>query len=162
MVSLLTDPRITDEDYLFFGDNPHSPPPEKLNYIEDLNTGKAYLKTYNKLIVDPSKQVLLPVIFYIDGANTGQFADLPVTAVKFSLGIFTRKARDKDYCWRILGYIPAVNKHKSKGRRFMKESGHVDSLLTQNNLPEDVGLEDNESVSKAQDLLAYPPVRMSR
>ena len=152
MVSLLTDPRITDEDYLFFGDNPCSPPPEKLNYIEDLNTGKAYLKTYKKLIDDPSKQVLLPVIFYIDGANTGQFADLPVTAVKFSLGIFTRKARDKEYCWRILGYIPAVNKFKSKGCRFMKESGHADSLLTQNNLPEDAGLEDNVSVSKAQDL----------
>jgi len=152
MVSLLTDPRIRDEDYLFFGDNPLSPPPEKLNYIGDLNTGKAYLKTYKKLIMFPEKQVLLPVIFYIDGANTGQFADLPVTAVKFSLGIFTRKARDKDHLWRILGYIPAVSKHKSKGRRIIKESGHLDGALSQGNLPDDVGLDDNESVSKAQDL----------
>ena len=50
-------------------------------------------------------------------ANTGHFADLPITAVKISLGIFTRKARDKDHFWRILGYIPAVSKHKSRGRR---------------------------------------------
>jgi hypothetical protein len=61
-------------------------------------------------------QILLPVIFYIDAATTGQFADLPVTAVKFSLGIFTRLARQKEYCWQILGYIPAITKHKSKGR----------------------------------------------
>ena len=96
MVSLLTDPRIMDEDYLFFGDDPCSPPPRHLNYIGDLNTGKAHLKTYKRLITDPSKQILLPVVFYIDGANTGQFADLPVTAVKLSLGIFTRKAREKE------------------------------------------------------------------
>ena len=53
---------------------------------------------YNKLIKRPGEQVLLPVIFYIDAATTGQFADLPVTAVKITLGIFTRKAREKDFC----------------------------------------------------------------
>ena len=54
----------------------------------------AFTETYKDLITKPDKQVLLPVIFYIDAANTGHFADLPITAVKFSLGIFTRKARD--------------------------------------------------------------------
>ena len=101
---------------IFFGNDPLAPPPAQLNMIKDLNTGKAYLKTYQKLITKLGKQVLLPVIFYIDAATTGQFADLPVTAVKFSLGIFTRLARQKEYCWRILGYIPAITKHKSKGR----------------------------------------------
>ena len=152
MVSLLTDPRITDEDYLFFGNDPCSPPPSHLNYVGDLNTGKAYLKTYKRLITNPSKQILLPVVFYIDGANTGQFADLPVTAVKFSLGIFTRKARDKDHCWSILGYLPAVSKHKSKARRIMKESGHVDGTLSQNTLKDGEGLDDNDAINKAQDL----------
>ena len=46
---------------------------------------------YKTLIEKPGEQVLLPVIFYIDAANTGQFADLPVTAVNFSLRISTRK-----------------------------------------------------------------------
>ena len=99
MISLLTDPRITDDDYLFFGDDPLAPPPPQLNMVKDLNTGRAYLKTYQQLITRPGKQVLLPVIFYIDAATTGQFADLPVTAVKFSLGIFTRLARQNEYCW---------------------------------------------------------------
>ena len=119
ILSLLTDPRIRDEDYLFFGDDPLGSPPDKLNFVEDLNTGSAYRRTWQKLITKPGKQILLPVIFYIDAANTGHFADLPITAVKISLGIFTRKARDKDHFWRILGYIPAVSKHKSRGRRGM-------------------------------------------
>ena len=85
MVSLLTDPKIKDEDYMFFGDDPLAPPPDNLRYVKDLNTGCAYRKTFAKLITNVGKQVLLPVIFYIDGVNTGHFADLPVTAVKFPL-----------------------------------------------------------------------------
>ena len=36
--SLLTDPRITDEDYLFFNNDPFEPPPDDLDYVEDINT----------------------------------------------------------------------------------------------------------------------------
>jgi hypothetical protein len=151
MTSLLTDPRIVDEDYLFFGNDPLASPPSQLNYVEDLNTGRAYTETYAKLISKPGKQVLLPVIFYIDAANTGHFADLPVTAVKFSLGIFSRKAREKDHMWRILGYIPAISKHKSRGRRIMLDSMHVDGVMAYQDALEDEGLADDTAVSKAQD-----------
>jgi hypothetical protein len=151
ITSLLTDPRITDDDYLFFEDNPLAPPPERLNFIEDVNTGRAYVKTYKKYITRPGEQVLLPVIFYIDAATTGQFADLPVTAVKITLGIFSRKAREKNHCWRILGYIPAVLKHKSKGRRILLDSLHVDGIMAHQDALEDEGLADNADISKAQD-----------
>ena len=127
IISLLTDPRICDDDYLFFGNNPFQGPPDRLNYIEDLNTGRAYTETHRKLITKPNKQVLLPVIFYIDGANTGQFSDLPITAVKFTFGIFKRKSRDKNHFWRTLGYVPDVSKFKSMGMRLMADSSHVES-----------------------------------
>jgi len=93
----------------------------------------------------------LPVIFYIDAATTGQFADLPITAVKLTLGIFTRQAQEKDYCWRILGYIPAVLKHMSKGRPIMLDSLHVDGVMAHQDALEDEGLADNVAISKAQD-----------
>ena len=126
ITSLLTDPRITDDDYLFFEDNPLASPPSRLNFVEDLNTGRAYTRTYQVLITRPGKEGVGPGVFYIDAATTGQFADLPVTAVKLTLGIFSRKAREKDHCWRILGYIPAVLKHKSRGRHILLDSLHVD------------------------------------
>ena len=152
--SLLTDPRIDDDHYLFFDNNPLSPPPDKLKYVQDLNTGRAYTETYEQLITDSTKQILLPVIFYIDGANTGQFVDLPITAVKISLGIFSRKARDMDYCWRTLGYIPAHNKHVSRGERLMIDTGHLETVTQFPNAPHNGGGIANNDVSKAQDLHA--------
>ena len=79
--NLLTDPRIRDHDYLFFDDDPLAPPPDDLDYVADLNTGRAYQKTYKGLITRPGKQVLLPILLCIDGAVTGQFGNLPITAV---------------------------------------------------------------------------------
>ena len=151
---MLTDPRITDDDYSFFENNPLASPPAHSNYVKDLNTGRAYTRTFEHLINVPGTQVLLPVVFYIDAAVTGQFADLPVTAVKLSLGIFSRKAREKDYCWRTLGYIPETSKFKSKGRRILIDSLHHDVIMEVPDALDDEESDDDEPVSKAQDFHA--------
>ena len=156
--SLLTDPRLTDDDYIFGEKGPFSPPKPNSKYIRDLNTGYAYQSTYEALIKDPSRQILLPVIFYIDAANTGQFVDLPITAVKISLGIFTRKARDKAYLWRTLGFLPSYCKHVSRGRAIVLESGHMEGVTTYQNAreeeEEDEEVLEDMDVVKAQDLHA--------
>ena len=126
IVSLLTDPRIGDDDYLFFDDDPLAEPPENPIHLEDLNTGDAYLATYEEMIEEKG-EVLLPVPIYIDGAVTGQFSDLPLTPVKLALGIHKRETRDKDYAWRELGWIPQVRKQKARGRKLFKESGHLEA-----------------------------------
>ena len=46
---LLTDPCIVPEDYLFWDGNPLQGPPEKPDYVADLNTGLAYRETYAKI-----------------------------------------------------------------------------------------------------------------
>ena len=127
IVSLLTDPRFQDTDYLFFHDDPLAPPPENVPHLSDLNTGDAYLKTYEKLITH-ERQCLLAVPLYIDGANTGQFNDLPVTAVKLSLGIHRRETRDRHCAWRELGFVPVVRKDPARGKKILQESGHLESL----------------------------------
>ena len=141
IVSLLTDPRFSAEDYLFFNNDPLSKPPENLLHLGDLNTGDAYLKTYERRITK-SNQVLLAVPFYIDGANTGQFTDLPITALKLSLGIHNRKARDRPEAWRCLGFLPTVRSDRARGKRLFRESGHMDSQDT--GLLDGEGLWDNE------------------
>ena len=125
VVSLLTDPRFTDEDFLHFDNDPLAPPPEHLDYIADINTGTAYIETYRKLIKKPRKQMLVPIIMYIDGAVTGQFDKLQVEALKMTLGIFKRTTRDKEHAWRTLGYVPNYNKSTSRGKKLFVESGHV-------------------------------------
>ena len=150
--SLLTDPRIRDEDYLFFGDDPFLAPPEDLNYVADLNTGLSYTETYKKLITKPGKQILLPIPMYIDGAATGQFADLPITPLKLSLGIFRRKARDSVHLWRTIGYVPAVPKGKSRGNRLLLQSGHCDGAMQYQDVLDDEGENDVVKGEKLQDL----------
>lgn len=155
--SLLTDPRIKTEDYLFFNDDPFAPPPDDLDYIADLNTGLSYTATYKKLITGPN-QILVPIVLYIDGAVTGQFASLSVTALKMALGITNRKYREKPHAWRSLGYVPEVSKGLSRGRKICKESGHMEvefmNLMDgEGDEDEDEGEEiDDQYDCKAQDL----------
>jgi hypothetical protein len=147
--SLLTDPRIHDSDYLFWGNDPFSAPPANINTLSDINSGLSYTETYKKLITRPQNQVLLPVLFYIDGAATGQFANLNITAVKFSLGIFKRKSRDKDHFWRILGYVPDVSPSKTRGKCMYAESGHADASIEAINM-------NNRSEGETTNISAVP------
>jgi len=150
--SLLTDPRIKDEDYLFFDNDPFAPPPSHIPIISDVNTGKVYTETYKKLITKPDKQILLPVIFYINGAATGHFVDLNITAVKFTFGIFNRKAREKNHMWHTLGYIPEVWAKRCRGRHIFVNSGHKDAETQRHALEVDSGNGMSGGAVPAQDL----------
>jgi hypothetical protein len=125
VLSLLTDPRWMDEDWLYVDDDPFAPPTENSPYIEDINTGEAHIETYKKLITDPTRQILVPVPLYIDGAVTGQFDKLQVVALKMSIGLLNRKARDKEYAWRNLGFVTNYAKEDHRGKKMFVESGHI-------------------------------------
>ena len=124
VMSLLTDPRWKDEDWLYFDEDPFARPPDNYPFVEDLNTGEAYLATYRKLITKPN-QILVALPLYIDGAVTGQYDKLQVTALKMTLGILNRRARDREHAWRTLGYVPNYTKSESRGKKIFVESGHV-------------------------------------
>jgi len=174
MQQLLIDPRVLPEHYLFNDKNdPFAPPSADLDYIADLNTGLSYLESWKRLITKPGKQILCPIIIYIDGAATGQFVDLPITAVKIALGIHTRLAREKPYLWGAIGYIPQPTKVKSGGQRELVNSGHPDGTIPYfemldnegqvlenetkkrgKNAAKDVNAKKTDALQKAQDLHA--------
>ena len=114
--SLLTDPRVDDADYNFHGNDPFAAPPV-IGMISELHTAKAYSNAYKKFIKFPGRQVLLPVTMYIDGAVTGQFSALPITALKMALGIHRHKHRNKDMAWRTLGLVAQVSVPKQISRK---------------------------------------------
>lgn len=162
MQSLLTDPRITANDYLFNDkENPFAPPPNKISHYGDINTGLAYRKTYEKLVTNPEKQILLPIICYQDGAATTQFTDLKVTAFQFTLGIFNRRAREKRHLWRTLGYYPSYLEEKSRGKRQLIDSNHMESYRSQALMDEDEGQIGADNVVKAQDFHTLMKALMS-
>lgn len=124
--SLLTDPRVKDDDYNFVDGDPFKPPQDDA-YIGDFHTGRAHKEAYSKYITDPTRQMLMPFLFYIDGACTGQMQNLPITALKMALGIHTRKYRDNEHAWRSLGFVPQVSKANSRGKALFTQSGHMDA-----------------------------------
>lgn len=124
--SLLTDPRLTDDDFWFFDDDPFADPPENVATITDLHTGLAYREAHKQYKKKPN-QIVLPIVLYLDGANTGAMKNMPITALKMTLGIFTRKYRELDEAWRVLGHVHSVSKNQAKGKKLFKRSGHVDA-----------------------------------
>ena len=127
MESLLTDPRLTDDDFWFFDNDPRAPPPENNPHFADLYTGRAYREAAKKYKKHPD-QIPLPIVMYLDGADTGQMKSMPINALKMTLGIFTRAYRDRDHAWRVLGHVANVSKAKSRAKRTMHQSGHIASL----------------------------------
>lgn len=137
--SLLTDPRVDDDDYNFVDNDPFAPPEKNPAKIGDFHTARAHREAYAKYITDPTKQILMPFQFYIDGACTGQFQNLPITQLKMALGIHTRKYRQNEWAWRTLGHVANVSKPNSRGKAKFTESGHIDAEVE--NLMEGEGAE---------------------
>ena len=125
-MELLTNPRLAPQDFDFFDENPLAPPPNDLDCVGNLNTGSGFMATHKEMTEGEDEQ-LLGTVMCIDGAVTGQFSDLPVTAVKFSLTLFTREARMKDHMWATLGYLPQIKVAESRGKKLFKESQHLEA-----------------------------------
>ena len=93
----LTDPRWNDDDFLFFGDSPFAPPPEKVYFINDISTSRAHRESYKQLIApnpiadNGHRKVLLPVFFCMDGCVMGQHDNLPLEALKVTVGVLKGK-----------------------------------------------------------------------
>ena len=105
-------------------DDPFAPPLENLSYVGDLNTGEAHLETY-KRVISNERQILVALPLYIDGAVTGQFDKLQVMALKMSIGLLNRRARDREHGWRNLGFITNYTKEDTHGRNIFINTGHV-------------------------------------
>lgn len=145
--SLLSDPRLTDDDFWFFNDDPFADPPESVSVITDLHTGMAYREAH-KLYKKKPNQIVLPIVLYLDGANTGAMKNMPITALKMTLGIFTRKYRELDEAWRVLGHVHTVSKNQAKAKKLFKESNHVDSGGISGGVDADPDADENETLPK--------------
>ncbi len=133
MKDLLTDPRISKNDYLFWNGDPESAPNEEFATLGDVNTGRAMRQTYHDLIAprpytaDGRRRVPMGVVMYVDACQVGQYQGMAIEILKFTLSIFDSKTREKDYAWRNLGYLPNRVKGKAKARNQFKASTHLDS-----------------------------------
>ena len=134
LVDLLSDPRLCDDDYLFFENDPTAGIPAEFERVGDVNTGRAYRETYNQLIAPEPytesgrRRVLLPLIFYIDGCQYGNFSHLNIEILKFTIGLFKGATREHDWAWRPLGYVRKRCKRNQTAKENIQKSSHVEAV----------------------------------
>ena len=105
--SLLTDPDVMKEENLLIRlDNPFCPPETNLaETLRDINDGQVYKKAYQIYVKHPHRDVLCPIILFIDKTHVDAKGRLCLEPVSFTLGILKKEVRNLPYAWRPLGYV---------------------------------------------------------
>ncbi len=113
LYSLLSDSALVQRENLIFKatnrDNPFTWNRHAVDY-DDIETSTYYNETARKLSIDEEKQVLCPLVLYIDETVLDAFGKLGLEPVTFSLLMFNRKTRNQVNSWRLLGYLPNLGK----------------------------------------------------
>jgi len=123
MYSILTDPELMKEENLLLGPNNdlQYEPQERLDILNDVNTGSCFCSAYKTYIRNP-EDLLCPIIFFIDKTHTDINGRLCLEPLQFTLGIFNRTVRSHPKSWRTLGYVNDLQtRYSGKGQEKMQD-----------------------------------------
>ena len=111
-MNIVYDPSITkDVSNLLYNDKDYLFPHNQHGYgVDDIHTGIWYKETHKNMILDANKEILCPIILFIDGVAIDSIGRMSLEPISFTLGWLSKKARNMKGSWRVLGYIPDVEK----------------------------------------------------
>lgn len=113
--SLISIPEILNEENSLLHNQYYRNPclidsiPKSERTYHDIHTGWWFKNAYQRHCTD-IRDVLCPVILFIDGTAIDTVGKLKLEAIMLTLGIFTRPMRNKAEAWRLLGFICDPNK----------------------------------------------------
>ena len=107
LTSMLSNKDLMAEDNLIFERKPNDPfhVPRDDERYGDVHHCKWWDDTIDMLINDPTKEILCPLILYLDALVVDAYGNLSLEPVTFTLGIFKRALRHAAKAWRTLGFI---------------------------------------------------------
>lgn len=106
VLSLLQDKKvITKKNSLLDPANPLGMFKPKDGRLGDSLTGALYRDMYQRLVTNPQKQLLCPLIAFTDGTQIDMKSRFGAEPFIFSLAILTEAFRRTPSCWRPLGYV---------------------------------------------------------
>jgi hypothetical protein len=130
--SLLQDKDLMQPaNLLFDGDDPFHKDVNstaRSSLFRDVNDGAVFrnaVKLYCKI---PDRDVLCPVIFFIDKTHTDLHGNLCLEPVAMTLAIFNRATRNKASAWRTIGYC--VNHSNCSTTSPLQKAQDFHSVLT--------------------------------
>lgn len=88
-------------------------PPSHLDDYEfvDIFSGTEVRKVYNYQVKMNGKEMIVPVIVFIDKTHIDKHGRACQEPVCITLGIFKKEVREQPYAWRSIGYIPNQAMH---------------------------------------------------
>ena len=95
---------MKDDNLLLNPDNPFNSTPDG-DVLSDLNSGWWYRETVSLFQLQCGRDILLPIILFIDGSTIDSNQKMNVEPITFTLGIFKRSVRNRHEAWRTIGYI---------------------------------------------------------
>ena len=101
-------------------------------HLGDANTGQRYRDLYADLITDAQRQLLVPIILYLDGTTIDGKGHLEVCPVSFTCSLFTEEVRRSVSAWRMLGYVPDLNRLRSNAMNAHANKGYPKGRTTRN------------------------------
>ena len=126
IASLLQDPFLMKPSNTSYHKKTYFNPRENPSaYYDDIESSDWFLEAFDKNIKDPSKELLVPIIFFIDGVPIDKGMRKSLEPVLFTVGLFKRAVRNLSSAWRVLGFIPNV----AKGTPYEYKSGKEGSRL---------------------------------
>eukprot|EP00980_Cylindrotheca_fusiformis_P026889 scaffold17865_cov93-Cylindrotheca_fusiformis.AAC.1 len=83
-----------------------SRPDVEPDHVSELHHGKWWSQTWEKLCQPEAKEILVPIILYMDGVTTDNNGKLKVTPLNMTLGIFNTKTRRQASAHTVKYYHP--------------------------------------------------------
>ena len=96
-----------------------------MNHYETrhVHSGDRYRELFSELITK-QHQLLVPIILYLDGTAIDSKGHIEVCPVSFTTSLFSEKVRRDSKAWRVLGYVPDLNRGRSSAM-----NNHANSRL---------------------------------
>ena len=132
LLSLLQDENLmAPENLVLNHEDPTSMYLPRDNKIGEAHTGKRYRELYHQLITRQN-QLLVPIILYLDGTAIDGKGHVEVCPVSFTTSLFTEKLRRDSASWRVLGYVPDLNRGRSSAMNSQANGAQSKGRTTRN------------------------------
>ena len=132
LLSMLQDENLmAPENLVLNHEDPTSMYIARDNKIGEAHTGKRYRELYHQLITRQN-QLLVPIILYLDGTAIDGKGHVEVCPVSFTTSLFTEKLRRDSTSWRVLGYVPDLNRGRSSAMNSQANTVHAKGRTTRN------------------------------
>jgi hypothetical protein len=113
LLSLLQDDKLMLPHNLVINlDDPTSMYMPSDNKFGEANTGERYRELFHELITK-GNQLLVPIIMYLDGTAIDSKGHIELCPVSFTTSLFSEKVRRDSKAWRLLGFVPDLNRGRS-------------------------------------------------